>query len=206
MSTKIFDNNLVETRKGNKLNKPAYIRMFFLELSKVLMYEFHYNHIKNKCDSKSKLLFTYTDSLMYEIKTEDFNSNKEMFDFSNYLSKSKHCHDSNKLFIGKMKNKTGSVAEFVGLKQKMYSFLVDDNGEHKKAKGVNRNIVAIISHNEYKDVLLSNKCLRHSRNSTQCKDHRIGTYEINKILLSCFDGKIYIQKNGYDELALGYQR
>ena len=76
---------------------------------------------------------------MYEIKTEDvyedFSSNKEMFDFSNYSTKSKYDDNSNKLVIGKMKDETGSVAigEFVGLKPKIYSFLVDDN-EHKKAK------------------------------------------------------------------------
>ena len=82
-----------------------------------------------------------------------------------------------------MKDETGGVAieEFVGLKPKMYSFLVDDNSEHKKAKGVNRNVVAIISHNEYKDLPLINKCLRRSMNNIQSKDHGIGTYEINKI-------------------------
>ena len=68
-----------------------------LELSKVLIYKFHYDYIKNKYGNKSKLLFTETDSLMYEIKTEDiyedFSSNKELFDFSNYLSKSKYSDD-----------------------------------------------------------------------------------------------------------------
>ena len=66
----------------------------------------------------------------------------------------------------------------------MYSYLVDDNIEHKKAKGVNRN-VATISHGKYKDVLLNKKCLRHPMNRIQSKDHRIGTYEINKISLAC---------------------
>ena len=105
-----------------------------------------------------------------------------------------------------MKNKTAGVAieEFVGLKSKMYSYLVNDNSEHKEAKGMNRNAVATISHNEYKDVLLNKKCLRHSMNRIQSKDHKTGTYEINKISLSCFDDKIYIQGNGYDELTLGY--
>ena len=105
-----------------------------------------------------------------------------------------------------MKDETRGVAieEFVGLKPKMYSFLVDNNSVHKKAKGVNRNVAATISHNEYKDVLLNNKYIRHSMNRIQIKYHRIETYEINKISLPCFDDKIYIQNNGYDGLALGY--
>ena len=67
-----------------------------------------------------------------------FSNNKEIFDFSDYLSKSKY-YNSNKLEVGKMKNETAGVAieEFVGLKPKMYSYLVDDNSEHKKAKGMN---------------------------------------------------------------------
>ena len=62
-----------------------------------------------------------------------------------------------------MKDETGGVAieEFAGLKPKMYLFLVDDNSERRKAKGVNRNVVARITHSEYKDVFLNNKCLRH---------------------------------------------
>ena len=68
---------------------------------------------------------------------------------------------------------------------KMYSDLVDDNSEHKKARSVNRNVVATISHNE-------------------CKDHKIGTYEINKISLSCFNDEICIQNNGCNRLALGF--
>ena len=69
---------------------------------------------------------------------------------------------------------------------------------------MNRNVVTTISHNEYKDVLLNNKCIRNSMNRIQSKDHRIGTYEINKISLSCFNDKIYNQNNGYDGLAFGY--
>ena len=67
----------------------------------------------------------------------------------------------------------------------MYSYLVNDNSEHKKAKGVNRNVVAKLSHNEYNDVLLNKKRI-------QSKDHKIRTYEINNTSLFCFDDKIYI--------------
>ena len=93
MSHKIFDNNLVAIRKSKlalNLNKPAYIGMCTLELSNELIYEFHYDDIKNKYESNSKLFFTDADSLIYEIKTddvyEDFSSDKEMLCFSNYFS------------------------------------------------------------------------------------------------------------------------
>ena len=103
------------------------------------MCEFYYNYIKSKHGNKSRLLFTDTDSFMYEIKTEDiyetFGCDREMFDFSNYSTKSKYNDNSNKLIIGKMKDETESnaIEELVGLKQKMCSFLVDNN-QHKKQK------------------------------------------------------------------------
>ena len=74
----------------------------------------------------------------------------------------------------------------------------------KKEKGVNKNVLSTIRNNEYKDALLNNKCTRHSMNRIQSKDHRIGTYEINKFSLSCFGDKTYIQNNGNDGVALGY--
>ena len=86
----------------------------------------------------------------------------------------------------------------------MYSFVVDDKSEHTIGKSVNRNVVEKITHNKYKDVLLNNECIGHSVNRVQSKDHRIGNYKINKISLSCFHDKIYIQNNGYEGLALGY--
>ena len=79
------------------------------------------------------VLFTGTGSLMYEIKTEDvykdFNSDKEMLDFSNYSFKSRYYDNSNKLLVAKKKDERAGVAieEFVGLKPKMYSYLLNDN-------------------------------------------------------------------------------
>ena len=107
--------------------------------------------------------------------------------------------------IGKIKDETGvaAIEEFVGLKPNIYSYLLENN-EHKKAKGVNKNVVSTISHYEYKDVLLNNNCIGHSMNRIQSKYHRTGTCEINKISLSCFDDKIYIQNSEYDGLAPGY--
>ena len=67
-----------------------------------------------------------------------------------------------------------------------------DNIEHEKPKCVNRNVVETLSHNEYKDILLNDKCITNSMCRIQSKDNTTGTYEINKILMSCFDNKIYI--------------
>ena len=86
----------------------------------------------------------------------------------------------------------------------MYSFLVDDSSEHNKAKGINKNVVATIIHNDYKDIFLNSKCLIHSMNGIQSNNHRIGTYEINRIFLSWFDDKIHILKHACDKLVLNY--
>ena len=110
-----------------------------------------------------------------------------------------------KLLLGKVKDETGGFAikEFVVLKPKMFSFFVDDSSEHKKSKGVNKNVVAKTTHREYKDVFLNKKFLRRSMKRIQKENHKIGTYEINNISVSCFDDKICILNSGYDGLALG---
>ena len=109
------------------------------------MYDFHYNYIKPKY-SVSTLLFTDTDSLTYQIQTdnvyEDFYADKHLFDFSGYEKKSPFCNDENKKVIGKMKDELNGeiIEEFVGLRAKMYS-LKTKKEEMKKAKGVKKNVV-----------------------------------------------------------------
>ena len=104
-----------------------------------------------------------------------------------------------------MKDETAGVMieEFVVLKPKVYSFLLDENSEHKKAKSVNKNVAKKITHNEYKDELLNSKRVRHLMNRIESIIYRIETFETNKILLPCCGDKIYIQDNGYNGLALG---
>ena len=106
---KIFSKNFVaihEIKPVLTLNKPIYVGFSILDLSKLLMYEFHYKYIKSKFDAK--LLFADTDSLVYEIKTEDvhegFYQNKNLFDFSDYPLDSKFFDPVNKKVIGKMKD------------------------------------------------------------------------------------------------------
>ena len=155
-SQKIFSKNFVAVHKIKPvltLNKPIYMGFSILDLSKLLMYKFHYGYIKNKFDAK--LLFTDTDSLVYEIKTEDAYedsySNKDLFDFSDYTLNSKFFDPTNEKIIGKMKDefKGEIISEFVGLKSKMYSLITVKNEEVIKAKRVNKKI----RHEEFVDVL-----------------------------------------------------
>ena len=139
------------------LNKPIYAGFRILELSKTLMYEFHYKYIKNRFDVK--LLFTDRDSLGYEIKAkdvyEDFYLDKDLFDFSDYPVNSKFFDPVNKNVIGKMKDefKGRIISEFIGLKSKMYSLISVNDEEVAKAKGVNKKI----KHKEFVDVLFNKK-------------------------------------------------
>ena len=102
----------------------------------------------------SRLLVTDFDSLTYAIKTKDvyegFSKDKEMFDFNNYATESKYYDNSNRVLVGKMKDEITGVAvkEMFRLKSEMYSFSVEDSIEHRKAKGINKNVVATISHDE----------------------------------------------------------
>ena len=123
------------------------------------MYDFHYNFIKKKIDAE--LLFTDTDSLAYEIKSEniyeEFYKWKDLLHFSNYSKDLRFYDEGNKKVIGKMKDEYGGVIidEFIGLKSKMYSIKKIDGSESNTAKGVN----IAIEFNEFKDVLFKKKLL-----------------------------------------------
>ena len=196
---KIFDKNYASTheiRPVLRLNKPNYFLLTVLELSKWLMYDFHYNFIKKHFDAE--LLFTDTDSLTYEIKSEDvyeeFFKHKHLFDFSNYPKDSKFFDETNKKVIGKMKDESEGkiIGEFVGLKSKMYSMKNIDGKESNTAKGVN----IATEFNEFKDTLFNKKVLRQKMRRIQVKKHKLRTYEVSKISLSCFDDKRFALNNG----------
>ena len=151
---KIFSENLISVhmkKTSLTMNKPVYLGMCILDLSKTIMYDFHYNYIKSKYGDKAKLLFSDTDSLMCEIQTEDFYKDisgdvKDRFDTSDYPEN----HPSgiptgiNKKVLGKMKDEAAGkiIKEFVGLRAKLYSFIMDDGGEEiKKCKGIKKQVV-----------------------------------------------------------------
>ena len=201
---KIFTKNVVTIHQIKSiltLDKPIYVGFSVLELSKLLMYKFNYDYVKNKFDAK--LLFTDTDSLVYEIKGKDVYEvsylDKHLLDFSNYSVNSKYYDPTNGSVLGKMKDefKGVPISEFIGLKSKMYSLIRVDDEEVTKAKGVNKKT----RHKELVDVLFNKKVIRHNMNRIQSKLHRVGTYHIYKISLSCFDDKRCVLDDGIDTLA-----
>ena len=220
VSCKIFHENLVAVHmKKNflKLDKPSYVGMCILDLSKVLMYDFHYNFIKKKYGDRAILLFTDTDSLCYIILTDDvyqdlFN-HRDMFDNSDYSKSSKFYFDENKKVIGKFKDEAAGnpITGFVGHKSKMYSYEVELPGgevkNNKKAKGI-RDIVTKrdIDHKDYLSVLQNNTILKHKMKTFRSDHHVVSSYEINKTSLSCFDDKRYILDDGITSYAYGHYK
>ena len=150
VSSTIFNENLVAVHKIKEaltLNRPAYVDMCILDLSKTLMYDFHDNYIKKKYGDRAKLLFTDTESLTYEIEAEDvyqdFKNDKDKFDSSDFSEKSPYYGKTNKKVIGKFKDEAAStpVVEFVGLRSKMYSYIKNDEKGGKTAKGIEKNVI-----------------------------------------------------------------
>ena len=167
VTSKIFNEKLMavhEIKETLTLNRPTYVGMCILDLSKTLMYDFHYNYIKKKYNDKAKLLFTDTDSLTYEIEIEDvykdFWSDKDKFDNSEYPENSPYFDKLNKKAIGKFKDEVSGIPinKFIGLRSKVYSYLKNTNESGKTAKGIKKNVIKKdIKHENYKDVLFNNK-------------------------------------------------
>ena len=216
VSSKIFNENLVAVHKIKEtltLNRPAYVGMCILDLSKTLMYDFHYNYIKQKYGSKAKLLFTDTDSLTYEIEARDvysdFWNDKDKFDNSDYPESSPYFDKTNKKVIGKFKDEAAGVPiyEFVGLRSKMYSYIKDNQKGEKTAKGIKKNIIKNdIKHINYKETLFDKKQMYHKMKTIRSQNHQLGSYEINKVSLSCFDDKRYILEDGVTSYAYGHYK
>ena len=216
---KIFNENLVAVHMKHrflKLDKPSYVGMCILDLSKVLMYDFHYNFIKKKYGDLAKLLFTDTDSLCYHIQTDDvyqdLDNHRDMFDNSDYSKSSKFYFDENKKVIGKMKDEAAGniIISFVGLKSKMYSYLVeliDGVKNNKVCKGISKNIIKReLEHKNYLSCLLNSTISKHKMNTIRSDHHVVSSYEINKISLSCFDDKRYILDDGITSYAYGHYK
>ena len=216
VSSKIFNENLMAVHKIKEvltLNRLAFVGMCILDLSKILMYDFHYNFIKEQYGNRAKLLFTDTDSLTYEIETEDvykdFWNHKDTFNNSDYQENLLYYCNANKKVIGKFKDEACGVpiTEFVGLKSKMYSYIKSDEKGGKATKGIKKNVIKNnIRHEDYKNMLLNNEQLHHKMKTIRSQKHQLGSYKLNKVSLSCFDDKHYINDNGISSYAYGHYK
>ena len=131
------DLSIIEMKKTKvKTNKPIYLGLSILEISKTLMYEFWYDYMKPKYNNDVKLCYMDTDSFIMNIKTNDFYKDISNDDTSNYEVNRPLPTGKNKKIIGLMKDELGGkiIREFVTLRPKKYSFLTDDGKEDKKAK------------------------------------------------------------------------
>ena len=212
----IFDENLIAVHmKKTSLfyNKPIYLGICILDLSKTLMFEFHYDYIRKMYPDRAKLLMTDTDSLFYEIKTDDFYKDiskdvESKFDTSEFdknhpaISSVGFKVGVNKKVIGMFKDETAGkqIEEFVGLRPKSYSYKLNEK-DYKKAKGVKKKY---ITHEDYKDCLISKKEQVRSMNVIRPHLLEIYTEEMNKVALSADDDKRIILEDGIHTLAYGH--
>ena len=194
-------------------NRPIYVGMCVLELSKLLMYEFYYDYMKQKYGDKCKLLYTDTDSLLLDVECEDYYKDMEKdldrYDTSDY-PKDHPCYSGkNKKVIGKFKDECNGkpIEEVICLQSKMYSIEKGDRKCEKKAKGVSKPVLKYdITHASYRRALFAHESMRHEMNRLQSKDHQFYGLRQNKVSISPFDSKRYIQDDGIHTLAYGHWR
>ena len=204
---KIYHENLASFElisKSVTLNKPRYVGLTVLELSKLLMYNFHYNYILKKFENV-KILLSDTDSFCYNIKTKkDFyktiKEDLDWFDFSNYNKDHENYNADNHLVPGKMKDEMGGkiIEEFVGLRSKMYSITVKNQHDKRAAKGFLRNIQKNkIRHEDYLKCIDDVTDMTFTGNKIHHENHEIFLMEITKRGLCAYNDKKHIEKKGF---------
>ena len=195
-----------------KMNKPIYLRLSILDISKILLYEFWYDYIKPKYVKRVKLCYMDTNSFVMNI-TNDFykdiaNDVEKRFDMPNYEVNRPLPTGKNKKVIGLMKDELGGkiITEFVTLRPKTYSYLTDDGKEDKKAKGTKKCVIKrVIKFNDYKNCLLKDKVLLKSQQRLISKKHDVYTEDINKIALSNDDDKRIVSSDKITSYPYGYK-
>ena len=212
----IFGRRLVALHMGKTeiyFNKPVYVGQAILDLSKILMFDFHYNYIKPKYGNKAELLFTDTDSLMYEIRTKDFYKDiapdiEAKFDTSDYPvdHKSGIPIGLNKKVIGMFKDEVAGqqITHFIGLRPKLYSFKVQEKEKPtKKCKGITKTVIEKeIKFENYYNCLFTGEKEMRSMKVIQSDKHDIFSKEVNKIALSRDDDKRIVLDDQIHTLAI----
>ena len=212
----IISDNLVGVEKQKaqlKLDKPIFIGMSILDLSKQHMYKFYYDVMKPKYGDNIRMVYTDTDSFVFHTKTDDIYKDlhdiKDEMDFSDYPIYHK-CYDTtNKKTLGKFKDECSSkiITGFIGLRPKCYAFQIyGEEKEHKKCKGTAKHIVRRqLTNKEYDKVLQTNEVIHKSFNSIRSKNHKIYSIRTTKISLNSYENKVY-WVDSINSLAYGHWR
>lgn len=208
---------MMAMRKGKViLDKPVAVGAAILELSKFHMYNFYYNVLKPVFKERVNLLMTDTDSLLLEVRTENFHADitkgniMKEFDFSKYPPNHPHYNRDNDAILGKFKLEytEDDIIEFVGLKPKCYSLLLKDGNQIKRAKGVSRETMQKRSmrHEAYKNCLHLETYEPNSEymHGIRSRNQVLYTEEYKKKTLSPNDTKVYILKDGIHTLPYGH--
>ena len=189
------------------MNKPVYLSHAILDLSKIVMYEFHYDYMLPKYGNNLQLCYMDTDSLVYHIKTEDFYEDIAK-DVPTRFDTSGYCEGMNKKVTGTFKDELGRaiMTELVALRPKLYSFRKLDGMEDKKCKGIKKCVVRkTLTFEDYKNCLLNptNESVCRSQLMFRSKHHEVHTIEVNKVALNRNDDKRIAKKDGISTLAHG---
>ena len=214
----LFGENLMGCKMGKikvVMNKPVYLGEAILDLSKIVMYEFQYDYMVPKYGlEKLKICYMDTDSLVYDIKTEDFyediaNDVKARFDTSGY-SKTDFRPlpiGLNNKVIGLMKDELGGkiMTEFVALRPKLCSYRELDGSEDKKCKGIKKCVVKKTLTEDYKTCLFNDSTEYRSQLMFRSAKHEVHTIKVNKVTLNRDDDKQISKKDGISTFARGHK-
>ena len=192
------------------LNKPIYVGMSVLDLSKRLMYDYYYNTLKKTYGNLVKMCYTDTDSVIIHVTTADISAdmlqNLDEYDTNNYPSDHPLFSTANKKVIGKFKDELGGkvMTEFVGIRPKMYSYAGEESG--KRAKGVKKSVSRkTISHDDYRTCLLEKKVYACDMPGLRSYKHTIHGETVHKVAHAPLDTKRYILEDGITTLAFSHK-
>ena len=221
----LFGENLMGCEMGKikvVMNKPIYLGQAILDLSKVVIYEFHYDYMKQKYNNdKLQLCYMDTDSLVYQIKTKDFYADiaddvPMRFDTSGYCSNHPIPIGLNKKAIGLMKDELGGaiMTELVALRPKLCSYRKLDGAEDKKCKGIKKCVIKkTLTFEDCKNCLLNPplggvqgpRNVYRSQLMFRLSKHEVHTIEVNKVALNRDDDKRISKRDGISTLAHGHK-